>query len=116
MQRFCKIIVVFTLLIGNQSVQGQQLPATTVAGLFKKPVSKLSFNSLQKQDSTPGIIKPSPSGTNPFFSTSAISSDYYVHHIGFFCVKELQVEKAIRVPLRVRLGSLDYVNKLEGKR
>jgi hypothetical protein len=41
--------------------------------------------------------------------------DYYSNHLGFFCKKELQVEKITKLPIRIRLGGLDYVNNLEGK-
>ena len=45
-----------------------------------------------------------------------IDKDYYHNNLGFFCKKEIQLEKMTMLPFRFRLGSLDYVNKLEGKR
>ena len=46
---------------------------------------------------------------------SMISPDTYTRHFGYFCKKELQIQKAIQLPLFFRLGNLEYVNRLEGK-
>jgi hypothetical protein len=48
-------------------------------------------------------------------NVQALGNDYYSHHLGFFCKKELEFEKTTRIPLRFRLGSLEQCNYLEGK-
>ncbi|MBR2649534.1 MAG: hypothetical protein IKD55_11880 [Sediminibacterium sp.] len=45
-----------------------------------------------------------------------VPADYTVKNWGFFCKKELQLEKATKIPFRFRLGTLDYVNRMEGKK
>jgi hypothetical protein len=48
-------------------------------------------------------------------SCSVIAADYYTKGFGFFCKKELQFEKKIKIPFKFRLGSLQYNDYLEGK-
>lgn len=44
-----------------------------------------------------------------------LSPKKYAESIGFFCQKELQLDKITPVAFRFRLGSLDYVNWMEQK-
>ena len=46
-------------------------------------------------------------------AVSTISNNYYTRQFGFFCKKELMVEKATKVAFRFRLGSLEQANRLE---
>jgi hypothetical protein len=44
-----------------------------------------------------------------------VSPTYYINHLGFFCRQELKIEKAISLPIKFRIGSIDHVNYLERK-
>ncbi len=72
----------------------------------------------------PPAIRPSI----PFFGTAGsdtlnpqkqlplpLSPTFYSSHIGFFCQKELQLQKAVKLPVKFRLGSVAYTDKMEGK-
>lgn len=48
-------------------------------------------------------------------SCAVIGADFYTRNFGFFCKKELEFEKVTKIPLRFRLGSLQYNDYLEGK-
>lgn len=51
----------------------------------------------------------------PGLTVSPIAPDFITRQWGIFCEGEWKLEKKTGIPLRVRLGSLDYVNHLEGK-
>ncbi len=44
-----------------------------------------------------------------------LPADYYRAQLPFTCDKEYRLQKTLRVPVFIRLGSLEYVNHLEGK-
>ncbi len=48
-------------------------------------------------------------------SMPVISSNFYTQNFGFFCKKELQLEKITKVPFKFRLGSVQQVDWMEGK-
>lgn len=114
-QRFCSFLVVF-LLMFQEDVLGQK---TIVDIGTPKP----SYYTKYKKLNSPIIV---PSITNVTFLNSSAPADNYISlkpifgsfyssNLGFFCKKELQLDKIIVVPIRFRLGSLDYVNWMEGK-
>ncbi len=46
---------------------------------------------------------------------SAIAGDQYLQHQAFFCRKEWQLEQKIKIPVRIRVGSIEQCNYLEQK-
>lgn len=52
-----------------------------------------------KRPPSPGIPLPQPTA-----------------HFAFFCRLELKIEKITKFPVKFRLGDLDYVDRLEGKK
>ena len=73
-------------------------PAGKIGPVFKSAQTLLSSSRVKAK------VVPQP-----------LQSDLYIHNLGFFCRQELKIEQQTRLPLRLRLGSLEYTNWYEGK-
>jgi len=97
-------------------------PATLQTFSFNYSFSQRSLRSVEQINSinnkqTENVIFPNR-GTK--YSQSVPMNynslqNFYVQSIGFFCKQEIKLEKNTLVPLRLRLGSVDYTNYMEQK-
>ena len=92
-QRVYSFLVVFVLMFHTSVIAQENSPAKTDSTTF-------TFTRL--------------AGTYPL-KLNIVHPGFYSKSLGFFCKKELLFEKNTSIPLRVRLGSLEYTNYLERK-
>lgn len=72
----------------------------------------VSINRLPESFGGPSVLLKS--GLQPW-EIKSIASDFILSQWGIICVGEYRLQQKTGLPLRFRLGSLEYVNALEGK-
>lgn len=125
MYKKAKILFFCMIFVGSSAFcQKAALKTAADAGFFKIKSTgpggylrdrNLSFHpTIQKRNMHPARNGKPVFLLNPV-SCPVLRADHYTRNFGFFCKQELQFEKATKIPLRFRLGSLSYTDYLEGK-
>jgi hypothetical protein len=86
-----------------------------LSGFRSGAQQKLPTDSLAARNLRPIFLQSQP----VLFSLQGkhlLTKDHYVQQLPFTCATEYKFEKRTGIPLRLRLGSLEYCNKLEGKK
>jgi hypothetical protein len=103
------LLLMFSVTLFGQQESRNYLHLKDIKTVVNKPLTNYLF--LNKQ---PITMQENLPQINSIVTPGNFSSEY-MNRLGFFCQKELQLEKLTNIPFRFRLGSLDYVNYLEQK-
>lgn len=115
--------IVVSLLLFKFSLQAQTFQVKNPVSLVEKQsiMHKLGNSFPASSITSDSLIQGSHKKLKNFFPLapfSGISPDFFANSnapTAFFCRQELKLEKALGVPFRFRLGSVEYVNYLENK-
>jgi hypothetical protein len=70
---------------------------------------------LAAQMTLPNAPKKLPLDSLKNLPMRVLASNYYSSNLPFFCKQELQIQKLTKVPIKFRIGSVEEVDRLEGK-
>lgn len=124
---FCFLVVLIFLSCGEffgQSLNMEKFAKKDSTAYFCKYTADFRQNNVKNSQTSNNNLVNSPffSSATPLYKplsnsllTSPLQKTTYQQSPSFFCRKEWQFEKATSIPLRLRLGSLEYTDYLEQK-
>jgi hypothetical protein len=118
------MLPIFMLLLATVELSGQlALPAnplsieSVAASPIRASATRLSrFNGLRHYWLSAAWLPASTVPAARISANPALPQVYQYDELSFFCKWEVQLEQSARMPVKFRLGSVDYVDWLEGKR
>jgi hypothetical protein len=111
MQRYYKFLIVCLLMLCVHFTKAQNLK-----NIFADSLTTVIIKGLAPKKPPYFFVKQPIFTVNSFTKSSIIPCNYYTQNFGIICKKELQFQNKTAFPLFFRLGSLEYVNRMEGKR
>lgn len=103
------LIALSCCLLGGAALSAQTVRRASGPGLQLPPlhVSRISWR----------VPAPElPALPNAKFQPAAQPKAWHYQELALFCKLEVKMERAFRMPLRLRIGDVQYVDWLEGKR
>lgn len=89
-----------------------------VAPLYHLTKSSKLWSNDKKEVVTPVYLSSfqlTQSEQIPAATTPLKPEEYYQQHFGFFCKKEWKLEKQTQIPVKLRLGTYQEAQRIEGK-
>lgn len=113
-QRISIFLVVLQLMFLGRPAAQKLLPLPDAKSVLSIHSQGLHYRPAL---AIPAWLKPrNDAAVSPGFRLSNLPGpSYYPNSLGFICRAELKLDKITPVPVRFRLGSLEYVNWMEGK-
>jgi len=115
MQRNRTFIVALMLIVFSNGLNAQTQPIKLASGHPNIKANTFNLLSFQNTLSEPSKLNSARGVSSSDFSFQIRTASFSTQSLPFFCRKEWQFEKSTHIPLKLRLGSLDYCNMLEGK-
>jgi hypothetical protein len=97
--RYYFIFLIFILFVTKHVVAQKK---------YVLPVATFSYKTIIQ-------AKPMQPSVKPNFSLYSIAPNFYCSNLAFFCRQEIKLEKALKIPFKFRLGSVQMVDYLEQK-